>query len=243
MNILSLKDFLNTYRVDKLDLPTIDSAIKQISERAEELEYEHYNSPPHVAAAQALRDDVKRLETMKANLIAGRDAIPLWTSLNHDTVAEGTLVRHAAAIWIARRLTSSEPYPGSRDWQHLFGKPINKAPAASKRATTLDFSFPQAKSMPASDRDFILKVQRRVAQCQAEHGLNDDDMKRTPTVRLLFTLVEAVKEIAAEEIQELRGRIEALELGGAKRKSTHSPRLNKSPGDGYITRALLTGDE
>lgn len=243
MNILSLKDFLNTYRVDKLDLPTIDSAIKQINERAEELEYQHYDSPPHVAAAQALRDDVKRLEKMKANLIADRAAIPLWTSINHTDVAEGTLVRHAAAIWIARRLTRSEPYPGSRDWQHLYGRPINKAPSASKRVATLDFSFPQAKSMPAVDRDFMLKLQKRVAQCQAEHSLDDDDMKRTPTVRLLFTLVEAVKELAAEEIQELRGRIEALEQGGAKSKGTYSPRQNKSPGDGYITRAILTGDE
>lgn len=207
--------------IDAAEAGQLASALEK---RAEKIEYQHFNSDPHLKAAQTLRDDVAALKEMQARLIAGRKAIPDFVA--GETYRAKDLVRSADGIFQAKRATNSVPRSGP-DWTLVAGKEAALPSSAKQKATRpwpVDPSL-QKPAVPglirdASDReaygrhlDFCVN---NVMQALAKTGAAANSPVSYDLLATVNGALTALQEWTFQQMNAVGERLAALEATGIK---------------------------
>lgn len=218
-----LKSFFASHRPADLTAEVLENQILRLESKAEEIEYDHWNSQPHLDAAQLLRQDAKALKTVLSRVVASQSPIPMFErSARYHT---GAIVLDAGAIWQKTGNADVFSQPGrSDDWAVISGKPIPQpAPAPAVMDLRLGVSA-QLPNKTAKDRAELKRwqaIEKDVQEYIKEAGISEASLQSPISFRFLLIARSALIQSFREEISErdevidqLRKRIDAIEAGG-----------------------------
>jgi hypothetical protein len=247
---MSLKDFLNQNDPAKLTLAQVDAEITRLSQKADSLEYNFWNSSPHLDAAKMIRANVDALSVFKARLLADAPALPSFEIGDH--YRKGSVVLEAGVVWQAAKDTWASPSTASADWTPIVGTP---APPTSQPLPVTAPAKPKRKKAAKSkeeqeDDAFEAEVQDLAESSMAHAGFTPEQLARPASMRLLFTeaasmtvTLRHVLRQRDDQIKELNDRLLAVESGGIRycgvwQKAMGYPRGSVVTSDGSAWCAL-----
>lgn len=241
-----LKSFFASHLPDDLTAKVLEKQILRLESKAEEIEYDNWNSQPHLDAAQLIRQDANALKTVLSRVVASQSPIPSFErSVRYDI---GALVLDAGAIW--QKTGKAEAFlsePGrSDDWTVICGKPIpKKAPVPPVMDLRLGVSD-QLPNKTAKDRAELKRwkaIEEDVQEYIKETGISEASLQRPISFRFLLiarsALTQSFREAMSERdevIDQLKKRIDALEAGGVKYCGTYQRALAYTKGS-MVTEA------
>lgn len=218
-----LKSFFASHRPADLTAEVLEKQILRLESKAGKIEYDHWNSQPHLNAAQLLRQDANALKTVLSRVVASQSPIPSFErSARYHT---GAIVLDAGAIWQKTGKEDVFSEPGrSDDWTVIAGKPI---PRAAPVPAVIDLCLGASKELPnktAKDRAELKRwqaIEKDVQEYIKEAGISEASLQSPISFRFLLiarsALTQSFREAISERdevIDQLNKRIDALEAGG-----------------------------
>ncbi|WP_192178814.1 hypothetical protein [Mesorhizobium amorphae] len=209
---MSLKDFLAKNEPAKLTLATVQAEIDRLSAKAEDFEYNHWNSGAHIDAAKLIRREIDTLRGFKARLLA--DLPPISTHEKDKHYQKGAvLVDASGVVWEAGRPTWDRPETKSDDWQPIIGTPAEPeavvqrqvAPKAKKRTKA-------TKGKTEAD-----EAEEQVYQAEVDETFNAliedlgfEDLARPLSTRMTVSLVAQVLTILDRACSRINKRVDEI---------------------------------